>query len=169
MICKNCLKHKCICIGNDSGNSNYSSVASISTDLNSVSPDSSTHNTCNIYIDHTHNPDTHNPDTHNPDTHNPDQIIICNNCNVNFKNKQTLNLHLKTIDCTNLNDVAEIIDKTVCEYCKKKFSSKQMKNYHHNNCIEKIKYEITATHREEIEKIRKEYEDLIANYKPKFQ
>jgi len=95
---------------------------------------------------------------------NTDKIpkkFICNNCNIVFKNKQTLNLHNKTVNCKNNNINHKNVDKTVCEYCQKSFSSKQMKNYHQSNCIEKIKQELIDSHKAEIEKIKNEYEDII--------
>ena len=65
---------------------------------------------------------------------------ICSKCDTIFKNKQTLNLHKKTVKCNDLNK-EDNETKKICEFCDKKFASKQMKNYHQNNCVEKIKYD----------------------------
>ena len=147
MICKNCLSHNCTCrnsfISDDTESIGYS-VSSIDSGVSGVSCVSS--------------------DNNSPDTI-PKQFI-CNNCNIIFKNKQTLNLHKKTINCKN-NVNQKNIDKTICEYCQKIFSSKQMKNYHQNNCIEKIKQELTDIHKAEIEKIKNEYEELIESLQMK--
>jgi hypothetical protein len=93
---------------------------------------------------------------------------ICINCNTSFKNKQTLNLHKKTVKCNVLNkDDNET--KKICEFCDKKFASKQMKNYHQNNCIEKIKYEMNLTHQNEIKNLIEKYTIEISNLKISFQ
>ena len=98
-----------------------------------------------------------------------DKLYICNKCEATFKNKQTLNLHKKTVKCTETSK-NESDDKKTCEYCSKKFASKQMKLYHISNCFEKLKsdlkkeFEIEITclkekHESEIKKIKEYYEN----------
>jgi ATP-dependent 26S proteasome regulatory subunit len=93
---------------------------------------------------------------------------VCLKCNTFFKNKQTLNLHKKTVKCTNLNK-EDNESKKMCEFCNKKFASKQMKNYHLANCVEKIKHELNIIHKNEIDNIVDKFTKEIENMKISFQ
>lgn len=99
---------------------------------------------------------------------NREKQYVCSECNTFFKNKQTLNLHKKTIKCNDLNKEDNEVKK-ICEFCDKKFASKQMKNYHQNNCIEKIKYELTKLHENEIKNLIDKYTSEINNLKISFE
>ena len=93
---------------------------------------------------------------------------ICSKCDTVFKNKQTLNLHKKTVKCNDLNK-EDNETKKICEFCDKKFASKQMKNYHQNNCVEKIKYDLNLLHQNEIKSLIEKYTVEINNLKISFQ
>ena len=119
-LCKDCLKHKCLCI-------------------NLFSSDVSTDSAESLDIKETK--------------------YLCNTCNSKFKNKITLNLHQKTTNCKP-NDKE---DKKCCKYCSKVFASKQMKLYHYNNCIEKVKYDIKTEYENKLNTMKEYYESQLKN------
>ena len=96
---------------------------------------------------------------------NEEHKCICNTCKSQFKNKITLNLHQKTTKCK-LNDDK---DKKCCKYCNKVISSKQMKLYHYNNCLEKIKYDIKMEYEDKLNKLKIEYENKLNDMKQYYE
>ena len=88
------------------------------------------------------------------------ESYICLKCNSKFKNKQTLNIHQKTSETCSPKEQVETDDKN-CFYCKKEFSSKQMKKYHENKCPNKQIYELEIKHQLEIDNLKCYYESQI--------
>ena len=97
----------------------------------------------------------------------------CVKCNSNFTNKQTLDIHQKTSskcakNCSsNDSSYSDDISKS-CQYCEKKFASKQMRLYHESKCIEKTTTEIKKKYQDDIEYLNNEIKSLkleLENYK----
>jgi hypothetical protein len=88
-------------------------------------------------------------------------ILVCDNCNSTFKNKQTLNLHKKTSEkCSKQDDNNSNFNK-ICNYCNKNFSSKQMKKYHEAKCVNKIIFEVSKEYEKKIKDIHNHYQEII--------
>jgi hypothetical protein len=97
-----------------------------------------------------------------------DKLYVCNKCEATFKNKQTLNLHKKTVKCTETTK-NETDNKKTCEYCSKKFASKQMKLYHIGNCLEKIKSDLKKDFETEILCLKEKHENEIKKIKEYYE
>ena len=93
---------------------------------------------------------------------NKDEVIKCKNCNSLFSNRQTLLIHMRTsIKCINKNNNVTTSDSSkICNYCEKKFASKQMRLYHDTKCINKIKSDLTEKHNREMNNLLIEVEKL---------
>ena len=97
-------------------------------------------------------------------TNSSKSSYVCNNCESEFKNKHTLNLHQKTSDKCSNQDVSNEYNKT-CDYCKKIFSSKQMKKYHESKCIDKITISIMKEYETKLNNLENYYKDIIKKLK----
>jgi hypothetical protein len=94
-------------------------------------------------------------------------VYKCINCDSIFKNKQTLNIHIITSKkCSNKDNNNDIVEDTkTCLYCSKTFASKQMKNYHQSKCTSKTIFELTKKYEDEIDCLKKYYENEILKLK----
>ena len=99
----------------------------------------------------------------------------CNFCNKIFSSKSSLNFHQKTTKyCLKLQGKNEYTNNFICEYCDKKFTTKQQVCIHINLCKTKNKDEKEKEFEEklkikekEFEKKLKEKENIIYEYKEK--
>ena len=144
-LCQNCNRYMCKCnyirnkllnniqVDGSRSSSFYSSVESI-------------HTTCTDTICSTESPESYK----------------CSNCNAEFKNKQTLNLHQKTSEKCSKHDEDSNCNK-VCSSCNKAFSSKQMKKYHESKCVDKKISEITDICEKKLKDMHNHYEKLLQN------
>lgn len=142
--CGMCLNDQCNCILNE--NSCNESTSSYSEFSEEISIDSLSINSLS-------------------DT---DKIYVCNKCESTFKNKQTLNLHKKTVKCTETTK-NESDDKKTCQYCLRKFASKQMKLYHMSTCFEKLKSDVKKEFQTEIKSLKEHYENEIKKLKEHYE
>lgn len=100
-----------------------------------------------------------------------EEVIKCKNCNSLFSNKQTLLIHVRTsVKCYNKNNNVTSDSSKICNYCEKKFASKQMRLYHETKCVNKIVSDLTEKHNREMNNLSiemKKLRDVIKEIKKK--
>ena len=91
--------------------------------------------------------------------------FICDICKNTFSTNSSLLSHKKTAKyCLELQ--SSIVDDFKCEYCDKSFNIKNNLLRHYNTCKKK---EFELNHKNEIDKIKKQYEDIIDKIKKKYE
>ena len=86
----------------------------------------------------------------------------CNFCNKIFSSKSSLNFHQKTTKyCLKLQGKNEYTNNFICEYCDKKFTTKQQVCIHINLCKTKNKDEKEKEFEEKLKIKEKEFEEKV--------